>query len=210
MRTEQYFMKPPAPGTTAAQQTLVTILDPVAGVRYVLDTQNKIAHRQAILPAKPAKKAPASGSNLVPWLIGMDGCCGVVNSPFNEAAADGLDWPAPLELEGLFADHPQATKPVGKKLGTQIIEGVRVQGIRYIDHGKWPSGAPVKRTEEIWTSPELRVKILSRDTLQTGSEIKNTEMLTHISRTEPDPALFQVPPEYRVVNETADFAIPFP
>ena len=121
-----------------------------------------------------------------------------------------MDWPAPLELENLFADHPQPTKPVGKKLGTQIIEGVRVLGIRYTDYGRWPSGAPIKRTEEIWTSPELHVKILSTDAFQTGPQIKNTEMRTHISRTEPDPVLFQVPPGYRVVDETADFAIPFP
>lgn len=201
-------MTRPAPGSTAERKILVTILDPVAGVRYVLDTQNKIAHRQTIPPAEPAKKAPASGSNPVPWLIGTDGCCGVVNSPINAASADALDWPAPMELESLFPAPLQPARLAGKKLGTQIIDGVTVKGIRYTENGRSSKGVPVKRTEEIWTSPELQVKILHRDAFQTGAKVMDTERLIHISRTEPDPALFQVPPEYRVVNETAGFAIP--
>jgi hypothetical protein len=203
-RTEQFFTTArPKPGTTPERQTLVTILDPVAGVKYVLDVQNKIAHRQVMPP--PAKKAPASGSNPVPWLIGTDGCCGAVNEPVRPASDDALQWPAPREFESLFPARPQPAGPRGKKLGTQIIEGVIATGIRYSENGRSAGGVPVKRTEEIWTSPELHVKILSRDAFP---QMENTERLTHISRTEPDPALFQVPPEYKVVNETAGFAIP--
>ena len=206
-RTEQFFTTaPPTPGATAERQTLVTILDPVAGVRYVLDVQNKIAHRQAMPPAKPAKKALASGSNPVPWLIGTDGCCGAVNEPVRPASDDTLTrYGTAREQEGFYLASPRPAGPRGKKLGTQIIEGVSANGIRYTQNERSPAGAPVKRTEEIWTSPELHVKILSRDV---SPRIENTERLTHISLAEPDPALFQVPPEYKVVNETAGFAIP--
>ncbi|MGA3016254.1 MAG: hypothetical protein ABSF62_03975 [Bryobacteraceae bacterium] len=193
------------PGTTAERWTLVTVVDPVAGVRYVLDVQHKIAHRQALPPARPAKKPRDYGSNPVPWLIGTDGCCGVVNEPVRPASDDALQWPAPRELESLFPAPPQPAGPKGKKLGTHAIEGLSATGIRYTENGKSSGGVPVKRTQEIWTSTELKVKILSRDAFP---QMENTERLTHISRTEPDPALFQVPPEYRVVNETAGFAIP--
>ena len=206
-RTEQFFTTArPTPGITAERQTLVTILDPVAGVRYVLDVQNKIAHRQAMPPAKPAKRAPTSGSNPSPWLIGTYGCCGAVNEPVRPASDDPLtQYGGGLELESLSGAPPQPARPRGKKLGTQIIDGVSAKGIRYTENGRSAAGAPLRRTEEIWTSPELHVKILSRDAFP---KMENTERLTHISRTEPNPALFRVPPEYKVVDETAGFAIP--
>jgi|ERR1035441_2279577 hypothetical protein len=208
-RTEQFFTTArPAPGSTAERQTLVIILDPVAGVKYVLDAQNKIAHRQVIPPpAKPVKKPRDHGSSLSPWLIGTDGCCGAVNSPVTAPSDDKLDRRVnPLEQEDFYIGPPHPTGSRGKKLGTQVIEGVSAKGIRYTENGRSPGGAPVKRTEEIWTSPELHVKILSRDVFP---QMENTERLNHISLAEPDPALFQVPPEYRVVNETAGFSIPF-
>jgi hypothetical protein len=37
-----------------------------------------------------------------------------------------------------------------------------------------------------------------------------TERLTDMDRTEPDPALFQVPAGYRVVDEPGAFTVPFP
>jgi hypothetical protein len=177
----------------------------LAGVRYVLDVQNKIAHRQALPPAKPAKKPPDYESNPVPWLIGTDGCCGFVNEPVRPASDDALQWPAPREFESLFPAPPRPAGPRGKKLGIQTIEGFRAKGIRYTENGRSSGGVPVKRTQEIWTSTELKVQILSRDAF---ARMENTERLIHISRTEPDPALFQVPSGYRVVDETAGFAIP--
>jgi hypothetical protein len=208
-RTDQSFAKTrPVSGTTADRWTLVTVVDPVAGVRYVLDVQNKIAHRQALPPAKPAKKPPDYESNPVPWLIGADGCCGFVNEPVRPASDDALQWPAPREFESLFPAPPRPAGPRGKKLGIQTIEGFRAKGIRYTENGRSSGGVPVKRTQEIWTSTELKVPILSRDAFQTGARITAQERLIHISRTEPDPALFQVPSGYRVVDETAGFAIP--
>jgi hypothetical protein len=207
-RIERYFlMSRPVPGTTLQWHSLTTIVDPVAGVQYVLDIANKIAHRQ-VLP--PAVKAPPSGSNPSPWLIGTYGCCGVVNSPV-WPADDSRDFPSTSPLESPFPAGPAGGRRRGKKLGTRIIEGIKAEGIRYDDKGKMAGGVPASRTEEVWTSPELHVRLLySYAFLTGGPRITSTERLTHISRSEPDPALFQVPPDYQVVNEAAGFAISIP
>jgi hypothetical protein len=208
-RIERYFtLSRPVPGTTLQWHCLTTIVDPVAGVQYVLDSENKIAHRQ-VLP--PAVKAPPSGSNPSPWLIGTDGCCGVLNAPVRPAD-DSRDFPSISPLESLFpAGLQTGGLPHGKKLGTRIIEGIKAEGIRHDTKGKMAGGVPAGRTEEVWTSPELHVTLLYRYaflTGATGARIVSTERLTHISRSEPDPVLFQVPPEYRIVDEAGAFAIP--
>jgi hypothetical protein len=208
-RIERYFLiSRPVPGTTLQWHSLTTIVDPVAGVQYVLDTENKIAHRQ-VLP--PAVKAPPSGSNPSPWLIGTDGCCGVLNSPLRPAD-DSRDFPSISPLESLFpAGLQTGGGRHGKKLGTRIIEGIKAEGIRYDDKGEMAGGVPASRTAEVWTSPELHVRLLYSYAFLTGApRIASTERLTQISRSEPDPALFQVPPDYRIVNEAAGFAISIP
>ena len=74
-------------------------------------------------------------------------------------------------------------------LGTQSIEGVTVEGTRVT--------GPL--TIETWTSPELKVDLIVRSSNGYSSK------LIHLTRTEPDPALFRPPDDYRVVDDAAPF-----
>lgn len=51
---------------------------------------------------------------------------------------------------------------------------------------------------ERWTSPELKVLVMSRQSDPRFGE--TTDRLTNISRAEPAAELFEVPPDYRVVE----------
>lgn len=164
---------------------IVTIVDPVAGVQYVLDVENKIAHRQ-VIPSPPEKvKAPSwRGSNPVPGYTPNDPISG---------APTGF---APFPSDSL---PPSPSLPRPKKLGSRVIEGLRTEGVRHhIDP---------QRTEDVWRSPELEVPILS-ETSSGRLRYKRVEKLVNINRREPDPALFQVPSNYRVVDESGGFTIP--
>jgi hypothetical protein len=74
-------------------------------------------------------------------------------------------------------------------LGTQLIDGVTAEGTRVSS----------VLTIETWKSPELQVDLVRRSSNGYSSRLIN------LSRTEPDPALFRSPADYRVVDETAPF-----
>jgi hypothetical protein len=65
------------------------------------------------------------------------------------------------------------------------------------------NGHPVQTREE-WTVEDLHLIVLSKRAL---GAVATTESLVHITRNEPDPALFQPPPDAKVVDEPGGFAI---
>ena len=87
-----------------------------------------------------------------------------------------------------------STNQKHESLGTQVMEGLTVEGTR--DTRTIPAGAignekPIVITSEIWTSPDLQTIVLSkRNDPRFGETVYQ---LTNITRSEPDPALFQVP-----------------
>ena len=88
-------------------------------------------------------------------------------------------------------------------LGNQIIEGLEAHGQRLThlppDPGDPPEVLPVARTTERWCSDEIQAIVLTvSEDPKTGKTI--THALRHIERTEPDPQLFQIPPNYSVIE----------
>jgi hypothetical protein len=91
-------------------------------------------------------------------------------------------------------------------LGRQTIEGLDAQGMR----GTRPMPAilngeatTARSTTELWCSEELGALLLlvrQTRTTQTKMEMK----LTKIVPGEPDPALFQIPPDYRIVERVPE------
>jgi hypothetical protein len=94
-------------------------------------------------------------------------------------------------------------KAVTENLGTQIIDGVEADGrrtTRTIPTGARGNDGPIVMTSEIWYSKELRLTVLTK-----GSDPRSGETVTRITnldRSEPDPALFQVPPDYTIIRAT--------
>jgi hypothetical protein len=67
---------------------------------------------------------------------------------------------------------------------------------RTIPAGQIGNSQPIETVHETWMSDDLKVPVLVKTTdPRTGT---TTTQLTNINRSEPDPALFQVPSDYTV------------
>jgi hypothetical protein len=156
------------------------IFDPVAGFCICLDTVNKVAHRAA-LPQPIKTLTPPQG--LV--FYGMAPMIGM-NQNIN-----------PKDILNSRED-----------LGTKLIEGVSVKGSRQTTTypiGAVGNDAPLTVISETWVSAELNAVVYSKTSDPRSGE--NIHALINISRDNPDPGFFQIPSDYKVVDETGAFSI---
>ena len=86
-------------------------------------------------------------------------------------------------------------------LGSKTMEGVSVTGTRTthtIPAGQIGNDKPLSIVTEVWTSPELKTVVYSkRSDPRMGDQ---TFQLTNIVRAEPDPSLFTVPSDFKIVD----------
>jgi hypothetical protein len=169
---------------TASKQPgfrLIHIYDPVAGYSYTLDTEKHIAHRFAVPPASE-HRPPIRTAGVV----------------------------APLPLQGsaprLRPPALQNREMKRELLGSSVIEGVTVEGSRVTittPTGVVGNDRPMARICEHWRSEELRLTMLSKcSDPRTGNSVIRVK---NLERAEPDPLLFEVPPDYTVVDEEGPF-----
>jgi len=185
IRTERTMPRPAAQGQPDGTDApaLVEIADPVAHVMYMLSAADKVAHKRSLpaLESRPAVRRNASGG-AAPFFQ---------NGPQIRTSRQIPDAEGP--------------KIAIEKLGSQNIEGVPVEGTRRTT--TWPVGSrgndrPITVVNETWMSPELRVVVLSKDSNPIIGD--STRKLTNINRGEPDPSLFQPPPDYTVVSQETE------
>jgi hypothetical protein len=93
-----------------------------------------------------------------------------------------------------------------EQLGTKTIEGVLAQGTRTTT--TLPAGAigndrPIEMVWERWQSPELQLTVFSK---RVDPRFGETVMrLINIQRAEQPKSLFEVPPDYKVVEGPVQF-----
>jgi len=183
-----------APQTAAPK--LITIVDPVAGVRYMLDTDNKVAHKMALSAggtvaggvsiAGPAG-APVRGERVMMY----EGAGGSgPNVFFNNVL---------VKKSGQDSSEPA---PATEKLGDQTIDGIHATGTRMtttIPSGKLGNEKPIVVTSERWYSPELKVTVMTKHDDPWAGELKT--QFSSVNTSEPDPSLFSVPGDYKIVED---------
>ncbi len=89
--------------------------------------------------------------------------------------------------------------------GTQIINGVFAQGVRYtrtIPAGRIGNANPIKVITERWYSPDLQVVVKTMPSDPMSGQVTYT--LNNIQRTEPAASLFTVPLGYTVTPATSN------
>jgi hypothetical protein len=104
---------------------------------------------------------------------------------------------------GPTASPAHATKSTTESLGSQTMEGIPVDGVRrttVVPAGEMDNDRPFNVVDENWTSPSLHVVIFRKYSDPRRGE--STTRLTNIELSEPDPALFQPPPDYTVTDGT--------
>jgi len=100
-------------------------------------------------------------------------------------------------------------------LGTQTIQGLQVRGARTVSSPKpayrdKQSGSTL--IQEDWCSDELAAVLLNDTSVLRDSKIVNGShsSLSNLARSEPDAALFQIPPGYTVSEKTMGHIIVSP
>lgn len=181
-RRREWFLGPSNPSDGVM---IASIIDPVSGFRYLLDSYNHIAHRFS---------PPEKGNQSVRY------------SQEAHAATPGTNGTASQAVKPPAArtDRPEAST---ESLGSEIIEGVSVEGqktTRTFPVDSIGNDRPVVSVSEHWFSNELRMTVLSKTSDPRTGE--TTMRLRNINRSEPDPALFSVPPDYQIVDDQHDQA----
>jgi hypothetical protein len=210
-RTRREQMKQDGTG----EPTTISIVDPAAGASFVLDPEKRTARRSAIAMARVAPSAPAVGRG------GGGGRGGAVAPPsatpptlpaghdnveqrrreIEAAAAAGMsardastEWRMSQEL----AAPGQATT---ESLGQQVVEGIIAEGKRtttVITAGTIGNQQPIKIVSEQWFSPDLQVLVMTRHSDPRSGE--TIYRLVNLVRAEQDRSLFDVPPDYTVLE----------
>jgi hypothetical protein len=165
-------------------QSVITIVDPVAGVRYVLDPRTKEARRVVTSAGFEARQSRAEamrrGSALLP---------------------PPPPPPPPPPGESLPPARPRGAPGPPASLGTQQLLGLTATGTRRtetIPSGRIGNDRPIEITDERWESAELKVLLLSRHHDPRTGDVEYR--LTNLVRGEPPRGLFTIPSEYRIID----------
>jgi hypothetical protein len=200
--------------TLGSTPQLSFITDPVAGVQYVLDHDQRTAHRM------PLRMPGGPGVAALGMAAAISSTPGVpMPPPPPPPPGAQVEWEEHFDIEltgpqgaagtrimarrqagpGASSDGPR-TEPLGK----QTFDGVEADGTRTtvtIPAGAVGNERPIEIVSERWFAPSLQVVVLS-----TNSDPRmgmTTYRLAGISRNEPDASLFQVPASYTVTEPPA-------
>ena len=174
VRTETTMTPRQGPGQsvqTEQARTMVSIHDPVAGVSRELNSQTKTVREQPLPGFRGGNNAAAG------------------NRP-----ARG---PNPAVRTAPASDPNVVTE----SLPMQTINGIQATGTRVtrtIPAGEIGNAQPIQTIRETWMSPDLKVPVMEKTVdPRFGTTVRQ---LTNVTRTEPDPALFQAPADYTVTR----------
>jgi hypothetical protein len=160
---------------TEQDQHLITICDPVSQKLIRLDTLNKTA---TVSGPRVGLVRPGSTLNRAP-------------QPF---------------CSSYLKRYSSMPRMQSEDLGSQTISGVDAQGLRTWMVLEAPAGSGAQRApsyQDHWCSEELGA-IVMQAFASSGAERRNETVLKNIERTEPDAALFQIPPDYTIEKRAMD------
>jgi hypothetical protein len=202
------FVKGPGTGDEPRN---VQISDPTTGTMVMLDLQNKIAHK---MPAPFMKlRAKMAGGGAAGWIASGGANVNIERSEIAVAApppppppgagAVGFYSATAIATRGVAGER--VAEPVVEQLGTTFIEGLAVEGVRttmVIPAGQIGNEQPINIVSERWTSPDLKVLVMSKQSDPRFGE--TTYRLTNLTRGEPSPQLFEIPGDFKIIDAAAN------
>jgi hypothetical protein len=184
IRREQTIMGLEALNPSSDSEKVIMIVDSVAGVFYTL-SPGGLAYRMPTDRRSLAGQPPPPPPPPPPTRPG-----GGVPNP--GAAPSPGNW---------LYTPPSPARGVEESLGTRQIEGLTATGRKItstIAVGQIGNDRPIEITDEKWESVDLRVVLFARHHDPRTGDIEYR--LANISRTEPSPDLFTVPPGYTFID----------
>lgn len=205
----------------------ITILDPVGGFRYLLDSNLRTARIGMFKPltgltvagtAKAPAQAAAAEKLKAAELKAATGSAAIASETL-KAYSDAAK--AHSDTAKVYAETIVSAQGGGsfvfstggghskyemrtEDLGVQNIEGVQAEGTRTITTipaGDIGNERPIEIIYERWYSKDLQLVVMSKSSDPRFGE--QTYRLTNIVRSEPDPSLFEVPSGFKVMTEPA-------
>lgn len=191
----------------------ITINDPVQQVIIYLYPRNKVAtvchfgdansQPPAVLAksSKPKDKATVRAGGQPGIGNGPADTLGVPPVPTGQGNTANTSIPSAGEGQsksgsGTFTNSAGATTV---PLGSKTIEGSSATGTRTtrtINPGRMGNDRPIVSISDTWVSSDLKITVLTET--DDGQAGHSTTKLVNIVRSEPNPALFQIPADYAV------------
>jgi len=200
-RTRQDTVLPAIGNLSAADAPhLIFIHDPMAQTSYTLNLTEKTAHKMPALPPVPAGATGVAGATVTMRAEGNGAPLQFPDAmPAIVAPGAGAFFQKDLDIEG-----QEKVQVDTEDLGSRTMEGVLVKGVRMthtIPAGQIGNDRPITIVTEVWTSPELKTVVYSKRSDPRMGE--QTFRLTDIVRAEPNPSLFTVPVDFKIVDAPA-------
>ena len=184
----------------------IFISDPVAGVNYSLNPRTQTAIKMPVpqigsLPPMPPASDEPSGAFIIPMppMPPPGARAGVMIQ--GRATAPMVARPDSSGVTLYRSSAVAPNPPEVQLLGTKVVEGVQADGTRStltIPAGQIGNDNPIQIVDEVWRSPDLQVIVHSEHSdPRMGTTVYS---LQNISRSDPSPALFQVPADYTVTD----------
>jgi hypothetical protein len=167
----------------------ITIDDPVSGVRYNLNPNKMTATQLTTSGAAgslPVKVVPnPDGSAVITYSISGDGLAG---------GGGGRGGSVSVMAPEVSTDNVTT-----ESLGADTMQGLSVLGTRVtrtIPAGQIGNAQPILIITDKWYSQDLQIEVKTvHSDPRTGT---TTTTVTNLSRNEPNPSLFTVPPGYTI------------
>ena len=111
--------------------------------------------------------------------------------------ASVMTWDVPVPRQGDPNDKNIKRESLpGRTIHGIYCEGTRVTFLIPHDDGR---AAEVGCVEETWVSPDMKIGVLTKSA---GTCDETITEIRELDRSEPDAALFEIPPDYKVVTVT--------
>ncbi len=187
VRTEAQLALPPGL-TTDRAPTLITINDPVAKVRYVLEPGAMIARKLPFAPELMVRKIESGAPATSPATMQI-----AIAPPEGGPALDNVFF---------YSGSKQTDRTKSEDLGERDFDGVLAKGTRLtttIPAGEMSNERAIEIVSEHWYSDSLKTTVMTKHSDPWAGDFNSR--LTDVNTGDPDPALFAVPSGYRVVEE---------
>jgi hypothetical protein len=190
------------------EKVTVTIVDPVAGMSWVLDPEARTAMQSRSIFAVGAQRGGGGGvgvgvgegGGMARGGGGGGGRGGRGGAAAPAAAPPGVIGTAVAPSGVAPARVAEGDdQPAKEELGQKAIEGVMAEGTRTtttIPAGKIGNAQAIRVVSESWFSPDLQVLVMTRHSDPRSGE--TVYRLTNIIRGEQDRSMFEVPADYTI------------
>lgn len=192
---EGRFRREEVPGASSTMANylgthqMISIFDPVAGYRYILDPSKKTARRMPVPAGAPEGAVIVNGQAMSP----------AVRAQIETTAAQRTHV---VLLPTMTLSGGDSNTGKSESLGTRNFDGIEAEGTRTVTTiaaGAIGNERPIEMVYEKWYSKELQLIVYSKHSdPRFGEQIYRLE---NISRSEPDRSLFTPPSDFKLLTE---------